>query len=257
MIDVNKHMKIYNEYANTFDIKNPKISLKIAHTYRVVNFAKEIAESLNLSEKDVELAKLIGLYHDFGRFLQAAKYDTFDDSISIDHAKLAIDLLEEKKLLCEEKELLNEEKELIRTAIFHHNKKAITNVDDERVLLFCKLIRDADKLDILNIYINDGIVIKENAGNISDAIYNTALSKQLINYTDIKTDIDKYVVNIGLLFDLHFDYSIKYSNDNNTFIGLLDIIMERNPQEKEKLENLKELVRSYMDERLECQANVR
>lgn len=240
MIDIIHHMKEFNKYVNTFDLNNPRVSLKIAHTYRVVNFAKEIAVSLNLSKEDVELAKLIALYHDFGRFYQVTKYNTFDDNISLDHAQLANDLLDEKNLL-------NVEKELIKTAIYHHNKKEITNVNDERTMLFSKLVRDADKLDITNLFLIDTLRIKENAGFISDKIYESVLNKSLIDYKDMKSDIDKYVLNIGLLFDLNFDYSIKYSKDNNTFIRLIDKIIEKNPHETEKLLKIKELVIEFLE----------
>lgn len=243
MIDIISHMKEFNKYVNTFDINNPRVSLKIAHTYRVVNFAKDIAVSLNLSKEDIELAKLIALYHDFGRFEQVTKYDTFDDSISLDHAKLANELLEEKGLL-------DHEKDLIKTAIFHHNKKEITNVNDERTLLFSKLVRDADKLDITNLFLMDTLRIKENAGYISDKIFESAINKELIDYRDMKSEIDKYVLNVGLLFDLNFDYSIKYSKDNNTFIRLIDKIIEKNPHEMDKLLKLKEVVIDYIENKV-------
>ena len=38
------------------------------HTYHVADNAREIAKKLNLSKEDIELAELIGLLHDIGRF---------------------------------------------------------------------------------------------------------------------------------------------------------------------------------------------
>ena len=43
-------------------------NLKVVHTYHVAENAKEIAEKLNLDQEDIELAELIGLLHDIGRF---------------------------------------------------------------------------------------------------------------------------------------------------------------------------------------------
>jgi putative nucleotidyltransferase with HDIG domain len=40
----------------------------VIHTYHVADNARNIAEKLKLSKEDIELAELIGLLHDIGRF---------------------------------------------------------------------------------------------------------------------------------------------------------------------------------------------
>ena len=77
MIDLLKAKKVFKEYVKDYDIENPKIALKVAHIERVSEIAKNTAKSLNLSKEDVELAELIGLLHDIGRFEQIKKYNTW------------------------------------------------------------------------------------------------------------------------------------------------------------------------------------
>ena len=77
MIDFNKIQKAFENYVNDFDINNGMINLKIIHTYKVVELSEYIAKDLKLSEEDIELAKLIGLLHDIGRFNQAKIYNSF------------------------------------------------------------------------------------------------------------------------------------------------------------------------------------
>ena len=57
----------FSEYVKPYDVTNPKIELKIKHTFRTVEVAKKIAKDLKLQEEQVLLAQLIALLHDIGR----------------------------------------------------------------------------------------------------------------------------------------------------------------------------------------------
>ena len=109
---------------------------------------QEIAQSLKLKQEDIELAGLIGLLHDIGRFEQLRRYDSFIDSKTIDHAALGIEILFNDGLI----ELFEIDKQyysLIKTAIFNHNKYEI-EPDLIIIYLHCQIIRDGDKIDIFN-----------------------------------------------------------------------------------------------------------
>ena len=131
-----KNAKIeFKKFVNNYDINNPKISLKIAHIERTAKIARKIAESLKLDKEDIELAELIGLLHDIGRFEQAKKYNTFVDNLSENHAKLGIDILFKKGLI---RKFIQDEKydRIIHLAIIDHNrdKKEITkNISDKEL----------------------------------------------------------------------------------------------------------------------------
>ena len=91
--------KTFQEYTDRYDSTNPKIKLKIDHTYRVANLCEQIAQSLELSAAEVDLAWLSGMMHDVGRFEQLRRYNTFSDAQSIDHARFAVELLYDEGLL--------------------------------------------------------------------------------------------------------------------------------------------------------------
>ena len=48
---------------------------------------------MGLSKEDQDLAELIGLLHDIGRFEQVRLYHTFSDKISIDHGQKGVEVL--------------------------------------------------------------------------------------------------------------------------------------------------------------------
>ena len=88
-----KYRTIFNQYFKRFDMREKHILSKFHHTYRVSEYAKEIARSLKLNEHDIWLSEVIGLFHDMGRFEQWTKYKTFNDIDSVDHGDLACELL--------------------------------------------------------------------------------------------------------------------------------------------------------------------
>ena len=94
MIDITKAKQEFKEYIKNYNPEDKKIALKIAHIERTSHIARKIAENLNLDKEDIELAELIGLLHDIGRFEQYTQYKTFSDLKSFDHGDYGVKLLE-------------------------------------------------------------------------------------------------------------------------------------------------------------------
>ena len=74
-----EEIKLFNNYVKQFDLKNKHIMGKFHHSYRVMEFAIDIAKSLELGEKDIYIASLAGLLHDIGRFNHIKIYNTYSD----------------------------------------------------------------------------------------------------------------------------------------------------------------------------------
>nr|MCR4902705.1 HD domain-containing protein [Butyrivibrio sp.] len=85
--------KIFADYTADYDINDVKVRLKVDHTYRVAELCDKIAQSLYLSKEDTDLAWLLGMLHDIGRFEQLRRYNTFIDAVSVNHAALSADIL--------------------------------------------------------------------------------------------------------------------------------------------------------------------
>ncbi len=153
MISRETAKRSFLDYAGNYDASDPLISSKIDHTMRVAANAERIALSIDMDRDDTDLAWMLGLLHDFGRFEQVRRFGTFMDVHSVDHAELGADLLfNEKKI-----ELFSgsgfEEKDykLAETAVRQHNKLELPEDLDERTRTFCELLRDADKTDIFRV----------------------------------------------------------------------------------------------------------
>ena len=142
--------KEFKNYTDAYNANDPKIKLKVDHTYRVASLCDEIARSLGLSSRDVEIAWTSGMLHDIGRFEQVRRYGTFADGQSVDHAQFGADLLFKEQLY--ERFVPgtdSEKKALIEKAIRMHNVFLMPENISDREKVFCNILRDADKIDIL------------------------------------------------------------------------------------------------------------
>ena len=197
----------FNNYVNSFD-KCDAITYKYNHSIRVMNLSKILIEDEII---DKHLVEIIGLLHDYARFIQWDKYKTFNDLETFDHGDEAVKILFEQK----EIEKYNIDKKyykIIKDAIKNHNKYEITNVD-KKSLIFCKIIRDADKLDIISNFTN--AIFKDN----DDDFIHEEVKKQFLNHKQVKkikdsTVKDRLIIMLALIYDLNFQKSFKYLKEN-------------------------------------------
>ena len=149
MNEMNENFDAFDDYALKFDLDDDAIKRKYEHSYRVVHQADEIAYTLKLDEDDSYLVCLIALLHDIGRFMQWKNYKTYSDNKSINHATLGIKILFEEKLINNFK-LDKKDYDLVKVAIENHNKYELNEKElSEKELLHSRILRDADKIDIL------------------------------------------------------------------------------------------------------------
>lgn len=254
MIDINKAKEFYKEYMSKYNPEEPRIALKVAHIYRTAEEAKMLAEKLNLGEEDILLAELIGLLHDIGRFEQVKKYNTFLDKISVNHAEYGVKVLFEDKLI---RNFIEDDKydEIIKKSILNHNKNNITDVEDERELLHCKIIRDADKLDIFKVILTDSLeaaypLDRYQKEGISKEIIEGFVNNHQIDYSNIKTCVDLLVGQIAYIFDINYLYSLEKINHENYLEKLIEKFAAEDRETIQNLKKLKDIAEKYMQEKL-------
>ena len=142
----------FTRYVHGFDQREEGVRLKYAHSLRVSSLCEQIAGSLGLSQDEADLAWLIGVLHDIGRFEQLREYHTFVDYRSMDHAKYGAHYLFDDGHI---RDFLDDGRldDVIRMAIDQHNVYQLREDLTPRQRLFCQLIRDADKIDIFRVYV--------------------------------------------------------------------------------------------------------
>lgn len=227
----------FEEYVKHYNKKDPDIEYKYNHSYRVMEKTKLLTK--NLTEEDQMLAEVIGLYHDIGRFEQDKLYNTFDDSKVFDHADYGVKILFEDNLI---KQIPVSEKyyKIINKAIKNHNKYEIEKGLTGKELLHAKLIRDADKLDILysaseKLMTKKAIDLEGKTFSVRDSINKEFYNKKQIKTSAIlgsKTNSEKIISFIALVFDLNFKESAKFLLDNNILENLYNNITNKEAYKK-------------------------
>jgi len=126
------------------------LELKRLHSLRVADNAHRIARELGMAGTELELAHAAGLLHDVGRFTQFSRYGSFRDADTIDHGEEGRTVLEpELSRLFSRRH----DRERLLSAVRYHNRKAEDIPADLSPphLALLRLVRDADKIDIMAI----------------------------------------------------------------------------------------------------------
>ena len=252
-----KAEKAFKEYLKNYNTQDGSIALKIRHTYEVVRKSEYIATRLELDKENIELAKIIALLHDIGRFEQIKEFNEFNDK-KIEHAEFGVKALFEDNLI---RRFIEDKKydDIICKAIYNHNKFEIEENVNDIELLHCKIIRDSDKLDNFRVKQKDKledmfpkIYNSEtiNYENISSKVYEDFMKHKCIKLEDRKTIIDYWVCVIAFIFDLNFNISLKYVKENNYIDILVNRIEYKNNDTKQKMENIRMCAKEYIEDKL-------
>lgn len=214
MINIEKIIKKFDEYVSNYSPNNERIKLKIEHIKRVSTNCEIIAKNLQLSQDDINLAIAIGYFHDIGRFEQVRIANTFSDRDSkINHGEYSVKILFENNFI---REFIEDTKydDIIKIAVLNHNKAHIDNNLSEKELLFSKIIRDADKLDIYNTitleeYSNETIFWYDdfNCNEINEEMLNDFIHEHFCYYSKVKNNADVSLCFFAYIFDLNFSIS--------------------------------------------------
>ncbi|MBN2051124.1 MAG: HD domain-containing protein [Spirochaetales bacterium] len=227
------------------------VSLKKDHTDRVVIESRGLADHLGLPERDKRLILISALLHDVARFPQISLYRSFKDRETRDHGDWGAQIIRSEDFL---KELPEEERTIILTVVRLHNKFILPGDLDETTLLYCHVIRDADKIDIFRVVTSmnvteEGIVEEQRPKETGD--YNPLLVKSLLNktnadYHQVFSTLDMYLLQLSWIFSLNFPHSLGLISRR----GDVERLLEKLPTD-DTLEEVKRFLRKYIEEYLQ------
>jgi len=237
------------------DFINTHLRVKEEHSQRVCREMRYLADELGLSENHKRIAQVIALFHDIGRFKQFIKYRTYSDVQTVNHCTLGLEVLKEAKVL---EPVQTNERELIEKAIEYHGLKELPGDLDGECLLFSKLIRDVDKLDVFYVAIEYYKHYKEkkekylleletpDEPGYSHELIEALLQGKNIDYAQLKTLNDWKLMQLGWVYDVNFTATFKRIRHCRFLETLTDFLPEA-----EDIQKVKETILSYVDFRCE------
>lgn len=251
-IDRERALHTFREYVACYNAQDEKVRLKIEHTYRVADLCEIIAKSLQMPQEEADLAWLIGLLHDVGRFEQLRNYGTFNDAQSVDHAKLGVEILFTQGRI---RDYLVDDKEdvLIESAVIHHNEYRIPKDLDSRTQRFCHIIRDADKIDILKVNVEFPLEEIYNVsseelrgGQVTEEVMRSYEEEHAVLRALKRTAVDNVVGHISLVYELVYPMSLELVCEQGYLEQLMDFQSE-NPVTKKQFVRIREKMHEYIE----------
>lgn len=254
MIDIVKAKKAFKEYVRNYNPQDGKIKLKIAHIERTAEVAKNTATSLNLGREDIELAELIGLLHDIGRFEQIRIYNTFEDKDSINHGEFGAKILFEDGLI---REFIEDESfdNIIKFAILNHNKSKIQEGLTQRELLHAKIIRDSDKIDIFKVLLTEDVESCYGTKDMSKEIitpeiYREFMEDKVLDYKNRKSAADTLVSSFAYVFDFNFNYGLEIIKRQGYLEALRNRFEFEDKETKKMFNEIYKIANNYINEKI-------
>lgn len=252
MIDIDRAKEEFLNYASNYDVKNPNIERKIKHSLRVCDISRKLAESLNLNNEQIKLAELIGLLHDIARFEQFTRFGTYNDLISINHGHLGVEILENKQYIRKYIEDENYDN-IIKKAIKNHNAYELEEGLSEEEKLYCNIIRDSDKLDILylisEVFKNEELQYSDEE-KISSEVLKQFYNKELINNKLKRTKLDGIIGTISYIYDLNFKESFQIIKENKYMNKMIDKFDIKDCKVKEQLAEIRKITNEYIEQKI-------
>ncbi len=243
----------YN-YVHTFKYDDytlqRNINLKEDHTKRVCKEILNIGKQLGLNNDELRLAEIIALLHDVGRFEQYARYKTFNDQQSENHAELGTKILERYDVL---NQLDDPLKNLVLQSIKYHNRPSLPQKETETCLFFSKLLRDADKLDIWRV-VTDYYNKKKDERNevielglpdtpkFSEKVYKDLMNKKIVDIKHVKNLNDLKLLQTGWIFDINFKPSLQLIQERHYLEMIRDVLPK-----SEKIQEIFDVIHLFLD----------
>lgn len=239
--------KLFLNYTADYINDNSKCNYKVDHSFRVRDIAIKIGKSIKLSKKDLELLNICGVLHDIGRFEQFRRYKTFIDRNCVSHCEIGYEVLSSSTIL-NELELSKEDQEIVLSVVLNHGVLEVPKDIVGRKRKFLDIIRDADKLDILDNATLENIALNIGDDSISDKIYQNIFNHEIVNLDEKKSHADSVCVWFAFAFGLNYKYSFRYLEQSNTISKLGSIYRDKTCNEKckKQLKEIEEEVKNYI-----------
>lgn len=212
---------------NNFDLKR-------AHIEQVAQYAEQIVGSLSFEKLEETLAITAAWLHDIGRFVQLTEQRTYIDTPELDHGVQGVKIINEMELLSQ---LDENSAEVLLFAVENHNKMTVPKTNNKLAMDVVKIVRDADKLDIIEQTIDEfcyrnkkrkrnplfSLNLKDSPA-ISPAVAKCLKGNEIIPKNELNTTSDFKLMIMQSVVDLNFKKSYIILSQKQMMQQLLEFL---------------------------------
>lgn len=225
-------------YFQSLKINSTEIKHKIedikGHSLRVAKTSAELSKTIAELQDQVYLPQIIALVHDLGKAEMIVQGTESATNILRDHASTSVSLIQQMSFF---QKIPADIQPILLKAVENHNKIKLPKLDNEQELVYAKLLRDADKLDI---YESSYKFFKERFGTqplvtldllnqteISNSILKSIMAGKPANLEDMKTMNDYKLALLAMAFDLNFKASFKIMSERQYIQKIYETLPKR------------------------------
>ena len=146
--------------------------------------------------------------------------------------------------------------EIVKIAVYEHNKLKIRDGLNDKELLFSKIIRDADKLDIYRLFLMDNVISMGTDSGFSDTthfseeVLNTFYENKQLPKNELKTMLDWFLNSIAFTYDINFKKSFEILKERNYINKIIDIGIDLWEDQKEEFEKIRNHINTYIKDKI-------
>ena len=221
-----KIMKVFEQYIKKFDMNKGNVKAMYFHSIKMMELCKDIATNIGIfNDEEIIVCGLIGLFHDIGHISNKFKNCIIIDEAT-DKSKITIDILFDKDALI--RKITDDTKydDAIKIAIYCQNKNGLPSGFNQKILSFCKVLKDAHVMETFRMITNYPYMDMYIDNFPNDLAYNDFKQFKVINSKVSDNDADKILEVMSLIFGMNYAYSytlLKEESSVNKLVGALKI----------------------------------
>lgn len=219
-------MNVFNRYVKKFDMNKGNVKAIYFHSLKMMDLCKDIASNLGIfSEEEIIVCGLIGLFHDIGMLSNKNKLCIITDK-AIDYSKKSVDIMFDSDKLI--RDITDDIKydDVIKISIYCQNKNGLPNGLNDKMLHFCKVLKDAHIIDNFRLATNYPYLDMQIDNFPNNLVYSAFKQYNVISNRVSDNDADNILELLSLIFGINYHYSfvlLKQEESVDKLIGSLKI----------------------------------
>lgn len=206
MIKSSRVMKVFEQYVKKFNMNNNNIKAKYFHSLKVMEISSDIASTIGIfTEEEIAVCELIALFHEIANFDEAPNYTIENENLE-DYALKSVEVLFDKQLI---RKITDDTKydDVIKLAIFACNKNGLPSNVSPKMAAFCKVLRDAHKIDSFRMILNYPVIDNHIESFPSAMVYDRFKQFKVVDKKMSENNADDILSALSSVFDLNYRYS--------------------------------------------------
>ena len=225
-------MKVFEQYVKKFDMNNNNIKTKYFHSLKVMELSNDIATTIGLfNEDEIAVVEIIALFHEIANFTIVSNKNIGEDDVE-DYALKSVEILFNEGLL---RKITDDTRydEIIKLAIYAGDKNGLPNNISPKDEAFCKILRDAHRLDNYRMILNYPIIDSRIDVYPTNMVYDNFKLFRVIDKKLGENNADEIIIILSDVFGLNYRYTYAVLQKND----YIDRIINSLKYNDKKLQN--------------------